>query len=414
MSILQKLLFSIVGVIATLAVVWLAWQIFTTKSALSKSGVPHLTAAKVQVVKEEDLGLVKLVPEALERLGVRIDKIERKAVKRSRVYGGEVIVPAGRTILVAAPLPGTLQAPPGNFPQAGTLVKKGQSIFLLSPFLSPEATTTFAAARADAAGQVNNAQTQAAALKLAAERAQSLFKSEAGSRRNVEEAQAQYDVALRSLEAAEGRLKVLTQAVGDAAAGRAQPIAIESPDDGLLRNVSASPGQNVPVGGALFEVIALADVWIRVPVYVGDLEEIAKEEPAAIGSLNGQAGQKVWNASPVQAPPSANPLAATVDIYYSLANDKANLKPGQRVGATISLTGSAESLTIPWGAVVHDLQGDTWVYVEKSPGAYKRQRVQVSYIVAGVAVLAAGPQPGTPVVTEGAIELFGAETGFSK
>ena len=293
-------------------------------------------------------------------------------------------------------------------------MKKGQSIFLLSPFLSPEATTTFAAARADAEGQVNNAKTQAAALKLALERAQNLFKNEAGSRRNVEEAQAQYDVAVRSLDAAESRLKVLTQAVGDAAAGRAQPIAIESTDDGLLRNVSASPGQNVPVGGALFEVIALAEVWVRVSVYVGDLDDIATEEPAAIGSLNGQAGQLVWQASPVQAPPTANPLAATVDLYYSLANDKAHFKPGQRVGATLSLTGNAEHLTVPWGAVVHDLQGDTWVYVEKSAGIYKRQRVQVNYIVDGVAVLAAGPQPGTSVVTEGAIELFGAETGFSK
>lgn len=411
---MRRALFAIVGVVATLGTIWLVWQILTTKPASSKSATPHLSAAKVQVVKEEDLGLVKLAPEALQRLGVRIDKIERKPVKRSRVYGGEIVIPAGRTILVAAPLPGVLQAPPGNVPQAGGIVKKGQSIFLLSPFLSPEATTTFAAARADAEGQVNNAKTQAAALKLALERAQNLFKNEAGSRRNVEEAQAQFDVAVRSLDAAESRLKVLTQAVGDAAAGRAQPIAIESPDDGLLRNVSASPGQNVPVGGALFEVIALAEVWVRVSVYVGDLDDIAADEPAAIGSLNGQAGQLVWQASPVQAPPTANPLAATVDLYYSLANDKAHFKPGQRVGATLSLTGNAEHLTVPWGAVVHDLQGDTWVYVEKSAGIYKRQRVQVNYIVDGVAVLAAGPQPGTSVVTEGAIELFGAETGFSK
>ncbi|WP_254509965.1 efflux RND transporter periplasmic adaptor subunit [Anatilimnocola floriformis] len=413
MSILRKGLFALVAVVATLGVAWLVGQILASKPTASK-GAAHLSAAKVQVVKEEDLGLVKLAPEALARLGVRVDKIERKPVKRSRVYGAEIVVPAGRTILVSAPLPGALQSPPDTAPQPGALVKKGQAIFLLSPFLSPEAATTFAAGRADAEGQVNNAKTQVTALKLAFERAQSLFKNEAGSRRSVEEAQAQFDGATRSLEAAETRLKVLTQAVGDAATGRAQPIPIESPDDGLLRNISASPGQNVPVGGALFEVISLAQVWVRVPVYVGDLDLIAADESAGIGSLNGQPGQKTWTAAPLQAPPTANPLAATVDIYYTLANDKANFKPGQRVGATLALSGTADALTIPWGAVVHDLQGDTWVYVEKSAGVYKRQRVQVSYVADGVAVLASGPQPGTSVVTEGAIELFGAETGFSK
>jgi hypothetical protein len=38
----------------------------------------------------------------------------------------------------------------------------------------------------------------------------------------------------------------------------------------------------------------------------------------------------------------------------------------------------------------------------------------VRYVTGTTAVLAAGPEVGARVVTAGAAELFGAETGFSK
>jgi hypothetical protein len=40
--------------------------------------------------------------------------------------------------------------------------------------------------------------------------------------------------------------------------------------------------------------------------------------------------------------------------------------------------------------------------------------VVLRYVRDGEAVLASGPKPGTRIVTNGAAELFGAETGFSK
>jgi hypothetical protein len=40
--------------------------------------------------------------------------------------------------------------------------------------------------------------------------------------------------------------------------------------------------------------------------------------------------------------------------------------------------------------------------------------VSVRYVVEDTAVLATGPEMGVPVVTAGAAELFGTETGFTK
>jgi hypothetical protein len=54
------------------------------------------------------------------------------------------------------------------------------------------------------------------------------------------------------------------------------------------------------------------------------------------------------------------------------------------------------------------------VYEKTGDRSYTRRRVVVRYVAADTAVLESGPPPGTTVVTAGAAELFGTETGFSK
>ena len=261
---------------------------------------------------------------------------------------------------------------------------------------------------------MKNASTQVDATNIAWERAKRLLREEAGSKRSVDETQAQHELAQKTFEAAEARLRLLAQAVGDAETGAAAPIIIESPEDGLLRNVNAMPEQTVPGGAPLLEVIDLHLVWVRVPIYVGDQDTISTMADAVIGNLTSKPGEFTMTAKPVDAPPSANALASTIDLYYSLPNPAGRLTPGQRVGVNISLRGEEKSLTLPWSAVVHDIYGGTWVYEQTKPSTYERRRVTVRDVVANDAVLATGPAVGTVVVAEGAQELFGAETGFSK
>jgi hypothetical protein len=66
---------------------------------------------------------------------------------------------------------------------------------------------------------------------------------------------------------------------------------------------------------------------------------------------------------------------------------------------------------IPYGAVLYDANGDTWVYVARESRSYVRERIKVQYIQGGQAVLTDGPAPGTAVVTVGAAELYGTEFG---
>jgi hypothetical protein len=66
---------------------------------------------------------------------------------------------------------------------------------------------------------------------------------------------------------------------------------------------------------------------------------------------------------------------------------------------------------VPYGAVLYDADGKTSVYVSSAPNTYVREPVTVDYIEGDRAVLTSGPAAGTAVVTVGAAELYGTETG---
>lgn len=405
------------GVFATLflgGAAFAAWWIVTNPRSETKATKPSPPATVDHILKEDAINGVKLTPEAEKQLGITLAPVVKKPMPRTRTYGGEVMIPVGHTIMVAAPLGGTLQAPEGGVPPPGTTVRKNQPVIQLLPLLTPEARTTIAAARVDAEGQVNNARAQLEATRIAFNRAKRLLSEQAGSQRNVDEAQAQFELAQKTLDAATARRDMLIQVSGEVERGTAAPITIPAPANGLLRTVSALTGQNVPSGAALFEVADLSQVWVRVPVFVGDLQEIATTESAAIGELSVRPGAPTRIAKPALAPPSANSLTSTGDLYYELDNREAKLAPGQRVGVTVPLRGETESLAVPWSAVIHDIYGGTWVYEETAPHSFRRQRVQVRHVAGDWAALATGPAIGRNVVAQGAAELFGTEVGFSK
>ena len=191
------------------------------------------------------------------------------------------------------------------------------------------------------------------------------------------------------------------------------PIAVISPEDGMIQKVYVGTGQKVAGGAALFEIASLSAIWVRVPVYVGDLGSLDRRQAAKVHNLGDSPGSPIISARPVAAPPSANANAATVDLYYQLPG-ASGFRPGQKVGVTLTLLGSEESLIAPHSAVIRDVHGGEWVYENFAPQQYARRRVEVRYVTGPQAVLARGPAPGTKVVVTGVAELFGTEFGTGK
>jgi RND family efflux transporter MFP subunit len=385
--------------------------------------------AKVEAhPSEADIYRITLTPKAIERLQISTVLAERRSMTRRRSLGGALIIPDGRRIPVTAPLAGTLleakDAQP--LPTPGQQVAANQLLLRLTPMLPPElevpgaaervqmanARASLVSAQIQADGDVNQAAARVEGAEIALSRARKLLEDRAGSQRDVDDALATYNIASKGLEAAQQRKELLDQLTLNAESGNAPVVPIHAPSKGIIRTVSVRIGQVVSAGAPLFEIVDLDRLWVQVPIYAGQVHEIDREQDAAILGLSETGDNHA--ARPIKAPPTADPLAASVDLYYEIDNSDGRFRPGERVTARVPLKGEEESLVVPRAAVLRDIHGTAWVYVRSGDNEFRRERVAVKFTTENLAVLSLGPEVGTPVVVDGAAELFGTEFGAGK
>jgi len=356
-------------------------------------------AAHVEARRPEgELTTIKLSAEAARRLGIEtvVAKIDTAVATRS--LGGEVTVPDGRLVTVTAPLAGTLSAV--SAPQPGVRVRRGARLMTLTPLASSERDQSIEARRA-----VEAAHADAETIRLRVRRLEQLLKDGAASVRSVEEARGQLQVAEAALTAAKERLSAVQQGP----VGPKGEIAITAPLDGVIQSISGVAGQTVAANAPLIQIAQVSTLWVRVPVFAGDVDKIDPGQLASITRLGGTEAPQP--AKRVTAPLKADPISATVDLYYELPPTDITLRPGERVMTELPLKGTQQSLVLPAAAILYDIHGDAWVYEDLGGHAYARRRVQIARHAGDRAVIARGINPGTTVVTAGAAELFGTEFG---
>ncbi len=243
-----------------------------------------------------------------------------------------------------------------------------------APINSASNLQQLAAQQVAADGELARARAQLALARVAYDRTSALVDEEAGSIRARDEATAALGVAKAAADAAAAQRRLLGPAV-------------------------ASLGNQ-------------RHVWVRVPVFGSDLAGLQQGQSALVSPL-GQEGAK-RSARPVDAPPSANAVAGTVDLYFALDNRDRAYRVGQRVSVALPLAGGkSEGLSVPTSAILRDIYGGEWVYAKTEADTYVRQRIEVAATEGGRAILSRGLRPGTLVVTSGAAELFGTEFGVA-
>lgn len=362
-------------------------------------------AAPAKVRSEGDLTTITLTPEAEQRLGIQTVEVAYQASEQTRTVAGEVIIPPGQALTVAAPLAGTLAVAEEGLPPAGARVGNGRPLFRLAPLLPVERNL-----RVSTEAEVAAAATRLEAAKARAARADQLLRDDVGTVRAQEAAGEEVKLAETALKAAQAKLDQINRAPLEADV----TVPINAPQDGILWRWHAAAGQKVAAGAPLFEVAKLDPIWIRAPVYAGDLALLETGAAARVRLLHAAVSATARLAHPVQAPPSADPLAATADLFFRLANPDLSLRPGQKVSVTIPWRGRQQALQVPRSAILRDIHGGAWVYENPAAQVFVRRRVDIDHVAGETAVLRRGPKPGARVVTAGAAELFGAEFGPGK
>ena len=366
---------------------------------------------KQTIVQESALNTVYIKDDAYRKLGIQVAPIKRQAMTDSKTYGAEIVVPSGGLISISAPITGKLIPVDKKQLTPGAQVKTGQLLYRIQPIITADARANLVNALADAESLVNVSKSQVEATDVALNRAKKLLQDLVGSQRNVDEANAAHEIALRNEEAAHAKRNALRQVVN---IGSVEAIDIKSPQVGVISNIFAVPNQLVSAGNPMIQISELDSLWVRVPVPSSDLGMIDQKADASLQPLSVASKELSLLAKPINAPPTADPLTSTTHLYYALKNVDSTLRPMQRITVTLNtLSKTDNKLTIPYSAVVYDIYGGSWVYMQQSKNSYERKRVFLDHISDRQAIINEGPAANSKIVINGALELFAVETGFA-
>ena len=132
-------------------------------------------------VKESELTTITLTPKAEKRLGIVLEPVENKLMRRSRTYGGEVILPPSGT----------------------------GSIYELFPNMTPTEMVNLASLQIDADGLLRRAEAEREAAQIAHKRASDLANDNAGTAKDVDDAKAVLDLAEAAVTTAVAKRQLL-------------------------------------------------------------------------------------------------------------------------------------------------------------------------------------------------------------
>ena len=94
-----------------------------------------------------------------------------------------------------------------------------------------------------------------------------------------------------------------------------------------------------------------------------------------------------------------------------------NALGAQRIGLQVArasvsrASASGSTVSIPYSAVIYDPSGRTYAFERIAALTYREVPITVATIAGNSAYLTRGPAPGTLVVSVGAEELYGVQTG---
>jgi len=301
---------------------------------------------------------------------------------------GRLRAPAGGTATVTAPIPAIVSA--RQWPYPGQQVRRGDVLFQLAPRIAAD--RSLAALEGDLA----EAEAELAAARARLARLEELFALEAASLREVQDARTRVETLdARSTSAR----RDLATARAAREGGAADTLALRSPIDGTVAEVSTSPGQSVDAGAPLARVVRTDRVWIETLLTVNEARRLAEFPLAGVvltfadtGALRLDDGVDL-----VAVAPSVDPATGLVAALVEAPGE--GLLRGTTPQVRLLLDAEEEGIVIPATAVIDD-GGVPIVYLQLSGERFARQPVRV---VAREAdrVLVENLSPGQRLVTRG-------------
>lgn len=377
-----------------------------------KSSKKSPVASVQNGVKEAALPILKIASQAEQRLGVQTAFVKSQSIQRMRTLGGQTAITPDAEVTLLAPVAGRISVAAG---QSLGEAHAGKPLYSLAPLLQAEQFINRPADEVQWSDSLTTAkatlielgeQVKAAQVTLA--RVERMRQSKVGSLKMLQDAQAALAILEARQQTVESRIKVLKRGLdSQPVLYSKKPIEILAPLSGLVMKCFVRDRQIVSAAAPIATILDLRQLWVQVPVYVGDLESFDLKQ--AVSLRSSENSRESFPLKPIEGLPTANSLANTVTLFFKLSNKDRRFRPNQRVWVELPLKEEKTYRVVPYSSILYDMHGGSWVYQKRGANTYIRRRVEVLFKHGDLAVLGRGLRLGMEVVTVAAPELFGSE-----
>jgi cobalt-zinc-cadmium efflux system membrane fusion protein len=359
-------------------------------------------------------GEIRLTGDAVERYGVRVERVERRTLVPTIDVPAQVAFNSEGMAHVGIPVRGRVAE---LLVRLGAEVKKGDALLVVESAELGESQSEFLQ-RVSAA---TNAEPTVELVRNAHERAKALYDKNQGiALTEVQKREAEYRVATSALasaraaeEASRNRLRLLgmsAEALGRlASTGAIDPhFTVLAPIDGQVIEREATLGELVgPEREKLLVIADMAKLWVVADVPERHLREVARGAKARV--LLGSEGDHWCEGVISFISPALNPATRTVQVRIEPTDRHAELLPGVFARVEIELHGAAqrEPMLAIAESATQTIEGASVVFVPitDEANAFARRVVTLGEQVGGFVPVLGGLVEGELVVVDGSFIL---------
>ncbi len=336
-------------------------------------------------------GMVKMTAEAQKQNGVAVAAAGKQRLAGAISATGKVEANADRIAHVSPRISGKIVSVRASL---GDGVAAGQTLATLDSIELGEALNRY-----------RQSKTRLALAQSSMDRIKALVEKKIAARKDILQAETDYQMATTELHTDEERLSLYGVAPSDIknANHRKPLLPVRSPIGGIITEKHAIVGELADPSTSLYTVADLSSVWVMVDINEKDLAKVHRGQSAAVTvsafpelKLNGRI---TYIADLV------DEATRTVKARVEVANPGRKLKP--EMFATVELTLAADAppvLAVPEDAV-QDLDGKKVVFVAEGSDEFAARPVQTGRTAGGLVEIVSGLTEGESYAVKGSFIL---------
>jgi membrane fusion protein, heavy metal efflux system len=350
------------------------------------SGKPAAGGDAASGLERRQGDVVVVAPGSALQARLRTEAARTETARRELTAPAAVEAVPGLTARIFPPVSGHLVQLSA---QLGDRVSRGQ---VLATINSPD----YMSAQSDYVRAKSTLDLTARALW----RQQELLDAKIAARRDVEQAQNDYDSAKSSLVAAEGRLRAY--GIDPERDKPGDPLVLRSPVSGRVIDVAAGIGEfRSDTTAPLMTIADLSTIWVTASVQEKDVRFVSKGQEVRV-AFPAYPGQEV-TARVTAVGEILDPDTRATKVRVALPNPDVRYRPGMY--ATVTFIGFPEQrVTVPTSALVQ-VGNAAFVFREIAPGQYQPVAVEPGEQRDGRTEIRRGLAPGTIVIAQNGVLL---------